>query len=605
MDESLDLFRRMREGEFDEGAHVVRAKIDMAADNMKLRDPPIYRIKKAHHYRTGTDWVIYPLYDFTHCLSDSYEGITHSLCTLEFDNNRALYDWILANTTVDCRPEQTEFARLALSYTLMSKRKLLQLVKQGAVGGWDDPRMPTLAGFRRRGVSPEAIRAFCDMIGVAKANSLVDIGKLEYCIRDDLNQRAPRVMAVLQPLEVVISNFPEGEVEMLDAPSFPSDVGKEGSRQLPLSGVIYIERDDFMQDPPKGFHRLAPGREVRLRYAHHVLRCDEVVRDDRGEVVRLVCSYDADAKDRKVKGTIHWVSKAHAVTATVRLYDRLFSTERPEGIEDLNPSSLVELQGCMLEPSIASAEGGDRFQFERQGYFCIDSVESQPDALVINRTVSLRDSWAKVQARGKERTPQKRQKRDPRPSKDRASAPRAARELSPQQQEHMDRHVAKGVAAADAHRLASNPLLGTWFDAALTTHDAPQSVANWLLNEVSRHLKEQAELPFDGAALGELVALVDGGSIGQSAAKRVLAKMLDSGGRPQAIVDELGLAQLDESALGAIIDGVIASHPDEAARFRDGKSALMGFFVGQVMRATKGRADPKQANSLLRSKLSS
>ncbi|MEQ9323583.1 MAG: glutamine--tRNA ligase/YqeY domain fusion protein, partial [Polyangiaceae bacterium] len=356
VEENLDLFERMKAGEFDEGEHVLRAKIDLSSPNMKMRDPAIYRIKKAPHYRTGDTWCVYPLYDFTHGLSDSLEGITHSLCTLEFENNRELYDWFLDNLDVPCHPQQIEFARLSLSYTLMSKRKLLQLVEEEHVRGWDDPRMPTLAGLRRRGVTPESIRAFCDMIGVAKANSTVDVGKLDFCIRDDLNHRAPRAMAVIDPLEVVVTTYDEGESESFDAPSFPPDVGKPGTRKVPFARRLYIERDDFMEQPSKGFRRLSPGEEVRLRYAY-VVRCDDVVKDDDGRVVRLMCSHDPQTrgattpKNRKVKGTIHWVSADHAIDAEVRLYDRLFSTERPEGLDELNPASLTVVDDAKLEPS--------------------------------------------------------------------------------------------------------------------------------------------------------------------------------------------------------------------------------------------------------------
>ncbi|KYF59616.1 glutamine--tRNA ligase, partial [Sorangium cellulosum] len=411
VEESLDLFARMRAGEFPEGAHVLRAKIDMAAPNMKMRDPPIYRIKRARHYRTGDAWCIYPLYDFAHSLSDAIEGITHSICTLEFENNRELYDWIIDSLDVPSRPRQYEFARLNLNYTVMSKRKLLGLVKGGVVSGWDDPRMPTIAGLRRRGVTPEAIRAFCEEIGVAKTNSTVDIAKFESCIRDDLNLRAPRVMAVLRPLRVVLENFPEGKVEEIDAPYWPEDVPRQGSRKVPLSRVVYIERDDFLEDPPRKWFRLAPGQQVRLRYAGFIT-CREVVRDQAtGEVIELRCTYEDPTKTgeapggRKPKGTLHWVSAAHALPAEVRLYDRLFAVERPDAVEEgkdflenLNPGSLVTLTGCRVEPSLATIEKGSHVQFERQGFFFVDPVDSAPGAPVFNRTVALKDSWSKIAA---------------------------------------------------------------------------------------------------------------------------------------------------------------------------------------------------------------
>ncbi len=409
VEENLDLFTRMRAGEFADGAHTLRAKIDMASPNMKMRDPPLYRIRRAHHFRTGDAWPIYPMYDYAHSLSDAYEGITHSICTLEFENNRELYDWCVAATEQPHVPHQYEFARLNLSYTVMSKRRLLTLVKGGDVAGWDDPRMPTLAGLRRRGVTPEAIRNLCERVGVAKANSTVEIAQLEYSIRDDLNTRAPRVMAVLHPLKVTVTNYPEGQSEELDAPLWPHDIPKEGSRKVPFCRELYIERDDFLEDPPKKYFRLAPGREVRLRYAYF-LRCEEVVKNENGEVVELRCTYDpatkgGDAPDgRKVKGTIHWVSAPHAIDAQVRVYDRLFQNERPDQAEGdfrsyLNPHSLEVVQ-AKLESSLQHAEAGQHFQFERHGYFVADQLDSKPKAPVFNRTVALKDSWAKILKKG-------------------------------------------------------------------------------------------------------------------------------------------------------------------------------------------------------------
>ncbi len=409
VEENLDLFERMRKGEFGDGAHVLRAKIDMAHPNIVMRDPTLYRIRKAHHHRTGDAWCIYPMYDFTHCLSDALECITHSICTLEFENNRALYDWVLDQVGPPCRPYQYEFARLNLNYTVLSKRKLIQLVKEGLVAGWDDPRMPTLSGFRRRGYTPEAIRNFCERIGVAKANSVVDIALLEHTLREDLNARARRVMAVLRPLKVVIENYPEGQVEELEAINNPEDPSM-GTRKVPFARELYIEQEDFMENPPKKFFRLAPGREVRLRYAYF-LTCREVIKDPAtGEVVELRCTYDpatrgGDAPDgRKVKATLHWVSARHAVEAEVRLYDRLFTKANPDEKEEgksftdfINPQSLEVLEGCKLEPCLAEAEAGSFYQFERLGYFCTDAKLCRPRQLVFNRTVSLRDTWAKIQ----------------------------------------------------------------------------------------------------------------------------------------------------------------------------------------------------------------
>ena len=403
VEENLDLFTRMRAGEFPDESKVLRAKIDMASGNINMRDPVLYLIRRATHHRTGDRWCIYPMYDFTHALSDSIEDITHSLCTLEFEDHRPLYDWVLDELAVACHPQQIEFARLNLSYTVLSKRKLLTLVKKGYVSGWDDPRMPTLVGMRRRGYPPEAIRTFCDRIGMAKRENVVDVAVLEHAVREELNRTSPRVMAVLRPLKVVIQNYPEGQVEEVDAINNPEDPAA-GTRKVPFSRVLYLERDDFCEDPPKKFFRLAPGREVRLRCAYFIT-CVDVVKNDQGEIVELKCTYDpatrgGSAPDgRKVKATLHWVSASHALVARVRLYDRLFLDEHPgerrDSLEALNPDSLEVIDTCRVEPSVASVATGDRYQFERLGYFCVDP-DSTDDSLVFNRTVSLRDVWARI-----------------------------------------------------------------------------------------------------------------------------------------------------------------------------------------------------------------
>ncbi len=406
VEESLDLFQRMRDGEFADGEHVLRARIDMASGNVNMRDPTIYRIRHASHYRAGDRWCIYPMYDFTHCLSDSMEGITHSLCSLEFEDHRPLYDWFLDELDVECHPQQIEFARLNLTYTVMSKRKLLQLVRNAHVDGWDDPRLPTLGGLRRRGYTPESIRAFCDQIGIAKRNSTVDVAQLEHAVREDLNRTAPRAMAVLDPIRVVIENYPEDRTEELDAINNPEDAAM-GTRKVPFSRVLYIERGDFREDPPRKFFRLAPGREVRLRYAYFIT-CTGVVRDESGEVVELRCTYDpatrgGSAPDgRRVKSTLHWVSAPHAVEAEVRLYDRLFTKEAPDEepgdgyVAYLNPDSLEVRKGCRVEPALGAPSPGERFQFERVGYFVADP-DSTPERPVFNRTVTLRDAWARIE----------------------------------------------------------------------------------------------------------------------------------------------------------------------------------------------------------------
>jgi len=407
VEENLDLFRRMKAGEFADGARTLRAKIDMASPNFNLRDPIMYRILKAHHHRTGDRWSIYPTYDWAHGQSDSLERITHSICTLEFENHRPLYEWYIQSLGIHA-PQQIEFARLNLTYTVMSKRRLLELVRDGHVRGWDDPRMPTISGMRRRGYPPEALRAFAAKIGVSKYEGTIDVAVLENCVRDDLNKRAPRVMGVLKPLKVVLTNYPEGTTEELEAVNNPEDP-TAGTRKVPLSRVLYIEQDDFREDPPKDYHRLAPGREVRLRYAF-IIKCASVVKDDRtGAVTELHCTFDPDTRsggpsaNRKVKGTIHWVSAAQALPAEVRLYDHLFSKPDPDDAEEgkdylsnLNPTSLVVLTGCRVEPSLANAVAGSRYQFERQGYFCVDT-ESTPGTLRFNRTVSLRDTWARIE----------------------------------------------------------------------------------------------------------------------------------------------------------------------------------------------------------------
>lgn len=406
-EENLELFTRMRAGEFEDGSHVLRAKIDMASPNLNLRDPTLYRIRKVDHQRTGDKWPIYPMYDFAHSLSDSIERITHSLCTLEFEDHRPLYDWFL-DTLNQYHSQQIEFARLKLSHTVLSKRKLRKLVEGGHVKGWNDPRMPTISGFRRRGYTPQAIRSFCDQIGIAKRDSVTELALLEHCLREDLNRRAPRVMAVLHPIKVVLTNYPEQLVEEFVAVNNPEDP-EMGTRQVPFSRELYIERDDFLEDPPSRFFRLAPGREVRLRYAYYIT-CVDVIKDEAsGEIRELHCTYDPESRGgsspdgRRVRGTVHWVSASHSVAAEVRLYDHLFLNADPDDESDgkdftdsLNPDSLATLADCRVEPSLLEAAPGSIFQFERQGYFCVDSVDSRPGSLVFNRSVSLRDSWAKI-----------------------------------------------------------------------------------------------------------------------------------------------------------------------------------------------------------------
>ncbi|MBZ5497191.1 MAG: glutamine--tRNA ligase/YqeY domain fusion protein [Acidobacteriia bacterium] len=406
IEENFDLFERMRAGEFPDGAHVLRAKIDMASPNLNMRDPIIYRIRHAAHHRTGDEWCIYPMYDFAHGLSDAIEGITHSICTLEFEDHRPLYDWFLDNLEVPCHPQQIEFARLNLNYTVMSKRKLLELVEEGYVKGWDDPRMPTIGGMRRRGYTPESIRDFCDRVGVAKKENVIDVALLEHAVREDLNRRVPRAMCVLRPLSLVIDNYPEGRAEEMEAVNNPEDPAA-GKRRVPFSRVLYIEREDFSENPPPKYHRLAPGRTVRLRYSY-LVTCTAVVRDGKGEVAEVHCTYHPESLNPnaeglpKAKAAIHWVSAPHAIGVEARLYERLFSVEDPTDEQDgrdwkshLNPDSLEVLAGCQAEPSLAGAQPGARFQFERMGYFCVDP-DSSSGPLVFNRTVTLKDTWARI-----------------------------------------------------------------------------------------------------------------------------------------------------------------------------------------------------------------
>ncbi len=513
VEENLDLFRRMRAGEFPDGAHVLRAKGDMSAANMKMRDPLLYRIRHASHYRSGDAWCIYPMYDYAHCLEDAFEGITHSICTLEFENNRAIYDWVLEEGGYPTPlPRQHEFARLALTHTMTSKRRLLHLVREGHVRGWDDPRMPTLAGLRRRGVRPEAIRAFCDRIGVAKANSLVDMTLFEHSVRDDLNYEAPRRMVVLDPLKVVLVNYPEeagasGVSETLEVSDWPHDVPREGTRRVPFGRELYIERADFMENPPSGYRRLTPGGEVRLRYAY-LIRCDEVVKDDAGEVVELRCTYDpaslggGSSDGRRVKGIIHWVPAKESVVAEVRLYDRLFSVEQPGGDEflaQLNPRSLVVREGARVEPSLVGVEAGARFQFERQGYFVADP-DGTAERPVFNLTVALKDSWAKLQEgiqvaplEDEEAAAPKATKVDRRPQRVRLSPEetRAAfREANPELAARSDRYVADlGLGVAEADLLTADGATADFFDEALAAYAAPASLAKWAVNELAGELK--------------------------------------------------------------------------------------------------------------------
>jgi len=629
VEENLDLFRRMKAGEFPDGAKVLRGKCDMASPNMKMRDPLLYRIRHEHHFRTGDEWCIYPMYDYAHPLEDLIEGVTHSICTLEFENNREIYNWLLDALVPEPRPHQYEFARLNIDYTVMSKRKLLQLVEEKHVAGWDDPRMPTIAGMRRRGVSPSALRSFCERIGVAKANSRLEIGLFEACIRDDMNPVAPRVLAVVNPLRVVIENWPEGKIEWLDAPYYPSDVSgdpnRPASRKIPFGRELVIEQSDFLENPPSGFFRLAPGREVRLRHGY-IITCNEVIKDESGLVVELRCTYDPatrsgapalnpDGSKRKTQTAIHWVEATHALPAEVRLYDRLLQYPDPdaEGIaflDAINPNALEVMPNALIEPSIAGDAADTRYQFERQGYFWQDPVESTPERLIFNRIVGLRDSWtktsasqtgARVQEKGKSR--ENKQESAPAEIEGRPRIPERSAAL----QEAWQRYVREfGLSDDDAEIITRDAAIATFFEQATDHTNNVRALANWVTHEVAAESKGKAlgDINLTPEALAEIVNLVDKGTISNAAARKVLAEVMESGNPPAFVVDTLGLRQVSNTdALLPLVEQVIANNPDKVAQYRSGKTGLLGFFTGQVMKESKGAADAKIVQALLQEAL--
>ncbi len=606
--ENQALFAAMRAGEFVDGTCVLRAKVDMAHPNLLMRDPLLYRIRHAHHHRTGDKWCIYPMYDYAHPLEDALEGITHSICTLEFESNRELYDWVLDHTVApkgtpwNPRPRQYEFARLGLGYTVMSKRKLLQLVEDKRVNGWDDPRMPTIAGMRRRGVTPEALRDFAELIGVAKNNSLVDIGKLEFCVRQDLERRAPRAMAVLQPLSLQLTNWPLGHTDTLP---IAWKAGEAATRPVPFGREILIEREDFSEDPPRDWKRLSVGKEVRLFGAYFV-RCDEVVREN-GEIVGLRGTVDLDsrggeAKDgRQPAGTIHWVDASHAVDCEIRLYDRLFTVEQPDADGDflphMNPDALQVVQGQM-EPAAAELAGGMHVQLMRVGYFFSDPVDSEPGKPVWNRVIGLRDTWAKPVGRTDSRAERRKEPGEPRKDaaqkKNRAEWRAEKRAATAELAAAYGRYGALGLDADAADLLTEELETVAFFDAALRAHPHPQSLGRWFLNDLEglRKARPLADLPFDGAVFGHFVALLDGDRITVPAGKQLLAHLLAQGGDPQALIATLGLGKVDDSAaVLAAIDAVLAALPAEAERLRAGEQRLLGVFIGQVLKQLRGSAD--------------
>ncbi|MEA3523814.1 MAG: glutamine--tRNA ligase/YqeY domain fusion protein [Campylobacterota bacterium] len=600
IEENLDLFERMKDGEFKDGEHVLRAKIDMSAANMKMRDPLLYRIRHAHHFRAGDRWSIYPMYDFAHCLSDYIEGISHSICTLEFENNRDIYDWVLDTLGLKThRPYQHEFARLGINYTVMSKRKLLELVEGGVVSGWDDPRLPTIAGYRRRGYTPESILNFCDQIGIAKANSMVDVAQLEFCIRDDLNTKVPRVLSVLDPLKVTIVNY-EGS-EDIDAPYYPHDIAKEGSRKIPFSREIYIERDDFNENPPKAYFRLTPEQSVRLRHAY-IITCKEVIKDSHGNIVEIKAEYNPDSKSGcdtsgiKVKSAIQWVSATQAKRVEIRLYDRLFKNEAPEGIEDINPDSLKVIKNALVEPAVILNKPDERFQFERQGYFYADPIDYTDENPVFNKIVSLKDSWGK-----------KKKEIHSKPQAKKVQIDGEVVAMSETQQTLFDKYTNEFRLNSEvANTLARDENLASFYEEALSVLNSRVALANIVVNEVARELKQMQvnALRFNANQIAELVKMVDDGTISSKIAKQVFEEMVKSGEDPTQIVEDKGLIQISDPAkISPIIDDIIAKNPDNVAKFKAGNTKLLGFFVGQVLKSTGGKANPKVVNELVAEKL--
>ena len=620
--DNMDLLRRMKAGEFPDGARVLRAKIDMASANMKMRDPLLYRIRHAHHHRSGDAWVIYPMYDWAHPLEDGIEGITHSICTLEFENNRELYDWVLDNTGPwEPRPHQYEMARLVLDYTVMSKRKLLTLVTGKHVSGWDDPRMPTIAAMRRRGYSPEAIRAFCDMIGIAKANSAVDIGKLEYCIREDLNQTAPRVMGVLRPIEVELVGW-SGGTESIDAPLFPPDVGKPGSRPVAFSGHVLIDRDDWSDAPPADYKRLGPGRTVRLRYGYCITATDVVARDSSGVPTKLKATVHLETKGgknladgTKPSGVIHWVDAASSLPVEVRLYDRLFKIAKPEEggqdfLEQLDPKSLEIVTGARVEASLATGVAGTRYQLERVGYFVIDQ-DSRPGALVLNRTITLREE-KKVESRvvdtvgvpaGTTEATGVALKNPKAQSRPKGKSPTEFRaEARLRDPELAAAHTAisalPGITAEQADLLTPDLLTANLFRAVARSAPA-ELAAKWMINELPRALGDRTVETIDAEELGKLLAAVQAGSLTPTAGKTMLGELVRTG-RPFSELK--GTAPAPVVDLGAAVEAVIAANPEKVAQYRAGKTGLLGFFVGQVLKASP-QADASAVNQAVRDRL--
>ncbi len=590
--ENLSLFEKMKNGEFADGTHVLRAKIDMSNPNMKMRDPLLYRIRNAKHFRTGDKWHIYPMYDFAHCLSDYIEGITHSICTLEFENNREIYDWILdALELPKPRPYQYEFARLNINYTVMSKRKLLELVNEKKVSGWDDPRLPTIAGLRRRGYTSESIRAFCEQIGIAKANSVVDLAQLEHCIRDDLNQKAPRVMAVLDPLKVSIVNY-EGEEE-LDASLYPSDVAKKGSRKLPFSSEIYIEREDFCEKPPKGYFRLTPDQAVRLKHGY-IISCEDVIKDENGKVLEIKAKYYPNSKSGsdksgiKVRSAIQWVDAKSAKKAEVRIYDRLYKCEDPQGMEDLNENSLKVMKNALIEPAVLELDE-DRFQFERQGYFYKDPVDFTKEQPVFNKTVGLKDSWNR---------PKKQHQVKPKKQKEFVQGEVAP--MNEKEQKKYELYQNLGLNAEVANTIARDEVLSNFFEEALGFYDKANTLANLVANEVAKSYKNETHKNIKAEHIATLARMIDDELISSKIAKQVYEQMEQDGGYPKQIVEDKNLMQIsDVEVIKGFVGEVMRSNPDKVEQVKNGNEKLLGFFVGQVLKLSEGKANPKVVGELI------
>jgi len=601
VEENLELFEKMKSGEFKDGEHVLRAKIDMGAANMKMRDPLLYRIRHAHHFRSGNEWSIYPMYDFAHCLSDYIEGVSHSICTLEFENNRDIYNWVLDTLELKLpRPFQHEFARLGINYTVMSKRKLLELVETNKVNGWDDPRMPTIAGYKRRGYTKESILNFCDQIGIAKSNSMVDVAQLEFCIKDDLNTKVPRVLCVLDPLKVTITNY-EGS-ENIDAPYYPHDVPKDGERKIPFSNELYIERDDFCENPPKGYFRLTPTQPVRLRHGF-IITCKEVIKDENGNITEIKAEYHPNSKSGsdtsgiKVKSAIQWVSAKEAKEVEVRVYDRLYANEAPEGIEDLNPNSLQVITNALIEPAVIIDKPDVRFQFERQGYFYADPIDYTDKKPVFNKIVGLKDSW------GKKTAEKPKAKVESSKQTNKVQIKGEVEPMNNEQQSLFNKYTNEFKLNKEiANILARDEYLSKFYAEALMVLDSPIGIANIITNDVSRVIKETqtTELKFKARQISELVKMIENETISSKIAKQVFEEMTKSGDDPQKIVEDQGLVQISDSAvISPIIDEIIAKNPDNVAKFKAGNTKLLGFFVGQVLKATGGKANPQVVNKLV------